>query len=113
MRWNASFLSPREHASHCVDWIWHFIVCHSDTSVLVYVHCDLERRESRWQWNSRYNQSPPQTRVPRTCRNFQPIQRCQWGMQNAMLVEYNDMTLKEDDLPIPLKADRMVACVLT
>ncbi|KAJ7028301.1 hypothetical protein C8F04DRAFT_66154 [Mycena alexandri] len=77
----------REHVSHCVDWIRHAIMCHSDTSVIV------------WQWNSRYNQSTPKARIPHTCRNFEPIR--EWGMQNAMLVDYNDTIHIEDDLPVP------------
>ncbi|KAJ7446319.1 hypothetical protein FB451DRAFT_1567858 [Mycena latifolia] len=86
--WNIKAVErAREHVSHCVDWIRQAIMCHSDTSVIV------------WQWNTRYNQSTPRARVPHTCRNFEPIQ--EWGRRNALVGEYNDTVQIEDDLPVP------------
>ncbi|KAJ7779872.1 hypothetical protein B0H16DRAFT_1300051 [Mycena metata] len=53
---------PREHVSHCLECIRHSIMCHSDTSVVV------------WQWNTALNQTSPNTSIPHTCRNFDRIQ---------------------------------------
>ncbi|KAJ7890379.1 hypothetical protein B0H13DRAFT_877701 [Mycena leptocephala] len=86
--WNIKTVErAREHVSHCVDWIRYSIMCHSDTSVIV------------WQWNDRVQQSTPKARVPHTCRNFELIQ--DWGRQNAMTMEYNDTIHIPDDLPAP------------
>ncbi|KAJ6583483.1 hypothetical protein DFH09DRAFT_1029141 [Mycena vulgaris] len=86
--WNINMVDrAREHVSHCVDWIRQAIMCHSDTSVLV------------WQWNYKHNQSTPIARVPHTCRNFERIQ--EWGREHAMVGEYNDTVHLEDDLPVP------------
>ncbi|KAJ7243061.1 hypothetical protein C8J57DRAFT_1726205 [Mycena rebaudengoi] len=76
-----------EHVSHCVEWIRNSIMCHSDTSVIV------------WQWNEHYNQSTPKATIPHTCRNFNKIQR--WGQQNTLVGEYNDTIHVMDDLPVP------------
>ncbi|KAJ6537974.1 hypothetical protein B0H19DRAFT_1181426 [Mycena capillaripes] len=86
--WNIKTMErAREHVSHCVDWIRHSIMCHSDTSVIV------------WQWNERVQQSTPKARVPHVCRNFDAIHA--WGKQNEMIVDYNDTIHIEDDLPVP------------
>ncbi|KAJ7775804.1 hypothetical protein B0H14DRAFT_2631836 [Mycena olivaceomarginata] len=86
--WNIKIVErAREHVSHCVDWIRESIMCHSDTSVIV------------WQWNGRVQQSMPKARIPHTCRNFEPIQK--WGRQNQMVVVYNDTIHLDDDLPVP------------
>ncbi|KAF7341323.1 hypothetical protein MVEN_01868600 [Mycena venus] len=86
--WNIKTVErAREHVSHCVDWIRESIMCHSDTSVIV------------WQWNERVQQSTPKARIPHTCRNFEPIR--EWGRQNEITVDYNDTIHLEDDLPVP------------
>ncbi|KAJ7256023.1 hypothetical protein C8J57DRAFT_1075190 [Mycena rebaudengoi] len=75
----------RKHISHCVDWLRNSIMCHSDTSVIV------------WQWNAHLNQSTPKARIPHSCKKFQPIQ--DWGKKNEILADY-DHTIHLEDAPI-------------
>ncbi|KAJ7120701.1 hypothetical protein C8R43DRAFT_1034024 [Mycena crocata] len=86
--WNIKNVQhSREHVSHCVDWIRQSIMCHADTSVIV------------WQWSPRYNQTTPRARIPHTCRKFEPI--LEWGRQNALLGDFDDSVYLEDELPVP------------
>ncbi|KAJ6496924.1 hypothetical protein DFH09DRAFT_945732 [Mycena vulgaris] len=75
----------RKHVSHCVDWLRNSIMCHSDTSVIV------------WQWNARVNQSTPKARVPHSCKKFEPIR--DWGKKNEILADY-EHTIHLKDAPI-------------
>ncbi|KAJ7318184.1 hypothetical protein DFH08DRAFT_1037117 [Mycena albidolilacea] len=75
----------RKHISHCVDWLRNSIMCHSDTSVIV------------WQWNVHLNQSTPKARIPHSCKKFKPIQ--DWGKNNEILADY-DHTIHLEDAPI-------------
>ncbi|KAJ7485876.1 hypothetical protein FB451DRAFT_995635, partial [Mycena latifolia] len=47
---------------HCVDHIRQSIMCHGDTSVLV------------WQWDDSFNRSGIQGNIARTCRQFDKLQ---------------------------------------
>ncbi|KAK7019620.1 hypothetical protein R3P38DRAFT_3319284 [Favolaschia claudopus] len=86
--WNIKLVKhSREHVSHCVDWLRQSIMCHVDTSVIV------------WQWNDRIKQSTPKARIPHVCRKFEPI--WEWGRVNAMRVDYDYTVRIEDGLPEP------------
>ncbi|KAJ6461976.1 hypothetical protein DFH09DRAFT_1494536, partial [Mycena vulgaris] len=87
-KWNISKPGfAQDHISHCVDWIRHSIMCHSDTSVVV------------WQWDPRHNETFTRPGVPHTCRNFGLIQ--QWGRENTLAGEFDYYTHVPDDLPTP------------
>ncbi|KAF7326334.1 hypothetical protein MKEN_00487000 [Mycena kentingensis (nom. inval.)] len=64
------------HVSHCVDWIRQSIMCHGDTSVLV------------WQWNEDKKVTAPKATVPHACRNFETLK--QWGKEHRLLGKFND-----------------------
>ncbi|KAJ7120010.1 hypothetical protein C8R46DRAFT_1019907 [Mycena filopes] len=76
---------PQDHITHCVEWLRHSIMCHSDTSVVV------------WQWNTELNQTSPNTTIPHTCRNFEPIQ--EWSRQNSLTGKMDLKVHVPDDLP--------------
>ncbi|KAF7326324.1 hypothetical protein MKEN_00485800 [Mycena kentingensis (nom. inval.)] len=64
------------HVSHCVDWIRQSIMCHGDTSVLV------------WQWNETKKVTAPKATVPHVCRKFEILK--EWGKEHRLLGKFDD-----------------------
>ncbi|KAF7294093.1 hypothetical protein MKEN_01455900 [Mycena kentingensis (nom. inval.)] len=64
------------HVSHCVDWIRQSIMCHGDTSVLV------------WQWSEENKVTAPKATIPHVCRNFDTLK--QWGKEHRLLGKFNN-----------------------
>ncbi|KAJ6489823.1 hypothetical protein C8R45DRAFT_1213267 [Mycena sanguinolenta] len=77
-----------EHISHCIDWLRQSIMCHVDTSVIV------------WQWDSRANESLVKGNVAHTCRKFDKI--TEWAKQRVLVNTYDPKVHIEDDIVIPV-----------
>ncbi|KAF7345278.1 hypothetical protein MSAN_01904500 [Mycena sanguinolenta] len=77
-----------EHISHCIDWLRQSIMCHVDTSVIV------------WQWNSRANESQVKGNVAHTCRRFDKI--TEWAKERVLVNTYDPTVHIEDDIVIPV-----------
>ncbi|KAF7345303.1 hypothetical protein MSAN_01907000 [Mycena sanguinolenta] len=77
-----------EHISHCIDWLRQSIMCHVDTSVIV------------WQWDSKANESRVKGNVAHTCRKFDKI--TEWAKERVLVNTYDPTVRIEDDIVIPV-----------
>ncbi|KAK7062678.1 hypothetical protein VNI00_000166 [Paramarasmius palmivorus] len=77
-----------QHVSHCVDWIRQSIMCHADTSVIV------------WQWEDWANETLVRGKVAHTCRNFEKIQ--DWAKEHQILDKFDGSVHLTDDITIPV-----------
>ncbi|KAF7345275.1 hypothetical protein MSAN_01904200 [Mycena sanguinolenta] len=77
-----------EHISHCIDWLRQSIMCHVDTSVIV------------WQWDSQANESRVKGNVAHTCRKFDKI--TEWAKERVLVKTYDPTVHIEDDIVIPV-----------
>ncbi|KAJ7667179.1 hypothetical protein B0H17DRAFT_1088947 [Mycena rosella] len=74
--------------SHCIDWLRQSIMCHVDTSVIV------------WQWDPRANASLVKGNVAHTCRKFDKI--TEWAKQRVLVNTYDPTVHIEDDIVVPV-----------
>ncbi|KAK7029391.1 hypothetical protein VNI00_014645 [Paramarasmius palmivorus] len=77
-----------QHVSHCIDWIRQSIMCHADTSVIV------------WQWEDWINSSIVKGDIAHTCRNFEKIQ--DWAKERQLPGQFNPNVHLKDDIVIPV-----------
>ncbi|KAJ6530659.1 hypothetical protein B0H19DRAFT_967484, partial [Mycena capillaripes] len=86
--WGVHRFSTREfHIAHCVERIRQALMCHADTSVLV------------WQWNPSLNETRVKLRIPHQCKDFSKIQ--EWTRENLLETPFDRYTHVPDDLPTP------------
>ncbi|KAL0576585.1 hypothetical protein V5O48_005378 [Marasmius crinis-equi] len=84
-----------QHVSHCIDWIRQSIMCHADTSVIV------------WQWEDWVNSTIVKGDVAHTCRNFEKIQ--DWAKERILPKAFDANIHLTDDIVIPvLQADGLL-----
>ncbi|KAL0070222.1 hypothetical protein AAF712_002712 [Marasmius tenuissimus] len=84
-----------QHVSHCIDWVRQSIMCHADTSVIV------------WQWEDWVNSSIVKGDVAHTCRNFKKIQ--DWAKERVLPKPFDATVHLTDDIVIPvLQADDLM-----
>jgi len=77
-----------EHVGHCVDWIRQSIMCHADTSVIV------------WQWEDWAGKSIVKGDIAHTCRKFPAIQ--DWAKERVLAGQYNPTVQINDGIVIPV-----------
>ncbi|KAF7349870.1 hypothetical protein MVEN_01287500 [Mycena venus] len=82
-----------EHVAHCIDWLRQSIMCHADTSVIV------------WQWDPRANESLVKGNVAHTCRKFDKI--TEWAKQRVLVNAYDPTVHIEDDIVVPILHQEM------
>ncbi|KAJ7641907.1 hypothetical protein FB45DRAFT_901314 [Roridomyces roridus] len=82
-----------DHISHCVDWIRQSIMCHADTSVIV------------WQWAASLNETIVKGNVAHTCRKFDKI--TDWAKERLLVNAYDPFVHMEDDIVVPILHQEM------
>ncbi|KAJ7869753.1 hypothetical protein B0H14DRAFT_2726991 [Mycena olivaceomarginata] len=82
-----------DHVAHCIDWIRQSIMCHADTSVIV------------WQWDPQTNASIVKGNVAHTCRKFDKI--TEWAKQRVLVNAYDPTVHIEDDIVVPVLHQEM------
>ncbi|KAJ7305606.1 hypothetical protein DFH08DRAFT_976170 [Mycena albidolilacea] len=85
--------SAAGHVAHCIDWLRQSIMCHADTSVIV------------WQWDARANASLVKGNVAHTCRKFDKI--TEWAKQRVLVNAYDPTVHIKDDIVVPILHQEM------
>ncbi|KAK7044215.1 hypothetical protein VNI00_007937 [Paramarasmius palmivorus] len=87
--WNiAENKESAKHVSHCLDWVRQSIMCHADTSVIV------------WQWEDWANETIVKGDVAHTCRNFEKIR--DWAKERTLGVKFNGKPHLESNIQVPI-----------
>ncbi|CAK5276540.1 unnamed protein product [Mycena citricolor] len=86
--WIESQRNATEHVGHCLDWIRQDLMCHADTSVIV------------WQWKDWANSSLVRGDVAHTCRKFNKIQ--DWALGRMVKQKYDPTVRIDDDIVVPM-----------
>ncbi|KAF5313157.1 hypothetical protein D9619_003702 [Psilocybe cf. subviscida] len=78
-----------EHIGHCIDSIRQSLMCHADTSTIV------------WQWDEKQQKTTFRGNVAHTCRDFEAIQ--DWARERRYTDgPYRPEIRMEDDIQIPI-----------